>query len=68
MELIFKILSTLAATMTIENSKYLQAWPLLLRNFWSLSVWLDNVENNRDSVLIGLPNSSYICVSSECFD
>jgi len=67
-ELVFKILSTLAATVAVKNSKNLKTWPLLRRNLRCLVGWLDNVKDYRNPVLIGLSNSSYICVSSECFD
>ena len=67
-ELVLKILSALAATVAVENSKNLKTRPLLLGNLGALVGWLDDVENDRNPVLIGLSNSSYICVSSECFD
>jgi hypothetical protein len=67
-ELVLEILSALAATVAVENSENLKTRPLLLGNLGALVGWLDDVENDRNPVLIGLSNSSYICVSSECFD
>lgn len=67
-ELVLKILSALAATVAVKNSENLKTRPLLLGNLGVLVGWLDNVENDRNPVLVGLSNSSYICVSSECFD
>lgn len=68
MKLVFEVLSALAATMAIEHAEYLESRPLLVCQLGRLGSWLDHVEDDGDSVLVGLADSSYICVSCKRFD
>lgn len=67
-EVLLEILCTLVTAMTIVNSEDLDLWPLLLRNLGLLIGRLDDVEDDGDSVLVGLSHQADVCVGSERLD
>ena len=67
-KVIFEIFSTLAATVTIVDTKNLKFWPLIVGHSWGLDRGLNHVEDDRDPVLICLPDSTNVCICCESFD
>ena len=68
MQVILEVLGTLTATMTVVDTKDLQFRPLIGRYPWNFLGRLDHVEDDRDTVFVGLSDDSDVCVSSESFD
>ena len=66
MQVILKVLSALAATMTIIDAKDLQFRPLIGWNAWRLLRWLDDVQDDRDSILVGLAHDTDVRIGCKC--
>ena len=62
-EVVFYKFSAPMTSMPVENPKDLDFRPIL--NFRSPICRLDNVQDDSDSILIGLPDSSNICIRCE---
>lgn len=56
MKVFFEVLCALITTMTIINSKNLDFGPVLLGHFWLFQLWLDDVQDNGDTVFVGFSN------------
>ena len=67
MEGVFEILGALTASMAIVDSEDLQLGPHLGRYSGLLKRGLDHVQNNRNSIFIGLPHCAHIRVRSKGF-
>ena len=65
MQVVFEILGAPAASMAVIDAKDLQFRPPVSGDTRSLLCWLDHVENDRDSILVGLAHDANICVSCE---
>ena len=66
MQVILEVLSALAATMTIIDAKDLQFRPLIGWNAWRLLRWLDDVQDDRDSILVGLAHDTDVRIGCKC--
>ena len=68
MEIILEVLGTLATAMAIIDAEYLEFGPFLRGNPRCLLCRLYHVEDDRDSVFVGLSHDAYIRVCSEGLD
>jgi hypothetical protein len=66
MKVIFEIFSTFATSMTVIDPEDLNVWPISYH--WQLIYWMNNVEDDRYSIFIILPDKSYISVCGETFN
>lgn len=66
MEVVFKELSTLMPSMPVEYSKDLDFGPV--SRFGQFRLWLNHVQDDRDSVFVCLAHSTNICVGGETSD
>ena len=64
-EMLFQILSALVTTVAIVNSEYLYFGPQILTDFGLFSGWLDDVKNNCNTIFIGFPDETNMCVGCE---
>ena len=65
MKMLFQVLSALVSTMTIIYREYLNFGPLFIGNFWLLCGWLNDVKNNSNTIFIGFPDETNMCVGCE---
>ena len=65
MQVVFEVLGASAASMTVIDAKDLQFRPPVGGDTRSLLCWLDHVQNDRDSILVGLAHDTDICVRRE---
>lgn len=68
MQVVLEILGALTATVTIIDSEYLQLGPLFGRYPWAFLLRLDDIKNDRNSVLICFTYGTHICIRCESFD
>ena len=64
-KVLLQILSALVATVAIVNCEYLDFGPLLIGDFRQFGGWLDNVENDSNTIFIGFPYETNMCVGCE---
>ena len=62
MKIVAEVVSTGRSTMTIEDSEEADLWPFNVQVCFAL--WLEDVENDRDPVLIVLSNDALVRVGS----
>ena len=62
MQVILQVLCALATTMTVIDAKDLQFRPLIGWDAWRLLRWLDDVQDDRDSILVGLAYDTDVSV------
>jgi hypothetical protein len=68
MKIVFEILGTFTASMAIVHSEYLKFRPLLRWDLWYFLGWLYDIENDGDSIFVGLPHDTHIGIGCECFN
>lgn len=61
----FQVFCTLISTMTIINCKYLNFWPVLFCNLVVLAFWLNDVQDNGNSIFICLSYQTSMGVCSK---
>ena len=63
MQIVPKVVSTIRTTVSVENAKETDLGPFhpLGEN---LVPWLQNVQNDRDAVLVVLSNDALVCIGS----
>ena len=66
MKIIFEIFGTLASTVAVVHTEYLQFRPLVIRDSGCLRGGLNDIEYNGYSVLVGFSNSPHVRISREC--
>jgi hypothetical protein len=64
-EVLLQILCTLVTAVAIIHGKYLNLWPVWLRHFRFFQNWLNDVEDDCNTVFIGFPHETYVSVCSE---
>jgi len=66
-EMFFQIFSALISSMTVVHSKNLYFGPLFFWHFRCFSSWLNDIQNNSDSIFITFPDQSYMSICCERF-
>lgn len=64
-QVLLEVLGTLISSMAIVNSEYLYLGPHIVWELGLLRERLDYVEDNGNSVLVGLTNKTHMCVGGE---
>ena len=54
--------------MAVINSENLYFGPVLLRHFWLFHLWLDDVQDDSDTVFVGFSDETDMGVRSEGTD
>ena len=62
MEMLFEVLSTLVASVAIIHGENLKFGPFSLWYFWFFWQWLDNIQDDSNSILVSFSNQPNMCV------
>lgn len=67
-QIVFQVLCAPATSMSIINTKDLKLRPFICRDAWCLLCRLNHVQDDRDSVFIGLAYYTNVGIRSKCSD
>ena len=65
MKVIFEVFSTFASTVAIIDSEDLKLWPSFSGYTGHFLRWLDHVQDDRNTILVGLAYDADICIGSK---
>ena len=66
--MLFQILRTLIASMTVIHRKYLYLRPLIIWHFRFFLLRLNNIQNNRNPVFVRFSDQTNMCIRCKRFD
>lgn len=66
--MLFQVLRTLIASVTVIHRKYLYLGPLIIRHFRLFLLGLNNIQNNRNSIFVCFSDQTNMCIRSKRFD
>lgn len=64
-QVLLQVLGTLVASVAIVDREDLDLGPVVLRDLLLLVGWLDHVQDDGNSVLVGLPHETHVGVGCE---
>ena len=67
MEMFFQIFSALISSMAVIHCKNLYFGPLFFWHFRRFSCWLNDIQNNSNSIFITFPDESHMSICCEGF-